>query len=129
MAKDPDSTRGKAQTIPSSASISSLLFRLFFFKKSPTPHPPYPVEPIFYTENSRNNLHINRLHFMTIYQSVTANRPFCPFLAPKIRSFRPKYSLFNHFSRPLSTRLARTQTLFQRDIFSGIRYDGLFWIC
>jgi hypothetical protein len=58
-------------------------------------------------------LNINYLHFQHIYQSVTANRPFCPLFGPKNRSFHPKYSLFIQFSQPLSTNRARTQTLFQ----------------
>ncbi|MGD0832110.1 MAG: hypothetical protein ABR907_14295, partial [Terracidiphilus sp.] len=64
-------------------------------------------------KNSRNMLYIISLHFRHIYQSVTANRPFCPLFSQKQRRFPPKYSPFRQFSQPLSTHLAPTQTLFQ----------------
>ncbi|MGD0832386.1 MAG: hypothetical protein ABR907_15740, partial [Terracidiphilus sp.] len=58
-------------------------------------------------------LYINSLYFQSIYQSVTANRPFCPLFSQKKRRLPPKFSPFRKFLRPLSTYLARTLTCFQ----------------
>jgi hypothetical protein len=55
------------------------------------------VAPVFCLNNSYNKLNISYLHFKHIYQSVTANRPFCPLFGPKKRSFHSKYSPFSQF--------------------------------
>jgi hypothetical protein len=97
MPENSFSTRKLAHPNPPSVPISSVKFRCLFSKKTGTPHPPYPVEPIFCVNNSSNKLNINDLNFLGIYQSVTANRPFCPLFSPKKRYFRPKYSLLTSF--------------------------------
>jgi hypothetical protein len=58
------------------------------------------VEPVFCIKNSSNKLNINDLHFQHVYQSVTANHPFCPLFGLKYRNSRPKRSLFRQFSQP-----------------------------
>ena len=113
MTKNSLSTRKLAQPNPPTTLVSSTQFRCFFSKKSSDPHPPYPVEPVFCIKNSSNKLNINDLHFQHVYQSVTANRPFCPLFGPKKRSFRLKYSLFSLLFATASIDFANTQTLFQ----------------
>ncbi|MGD0831922.1 MAG: hypothetical protein ABR907_13320, partial [Terracidiphilus sp.] len=100
--KNSFSTRALAHPVLPTTPISSTQFRCFFPKKPATPHPPYPVEPVFCANISSNNININSLHFKSIYQSVTENRPFCPLFSLKNRSFRPKYSHFHQFLQPLS---------------------------
>ncbi|MGD0831355.1 MAG: hypothetical protein ABR907_10455 [Terracidiphilus sp.] len=113
MAKNSFSSPCLIHPIRPTIPISSTQFRCFFSKKSATPHPPYPVEPVFCTKISSNKLNINGLHFNHVYQSVTANRPFCPLFGPKKRSFRLKYSLFSLLFATASIDFANTQTLFQ----------------
>ena len=101
MTKDSFSTRRLTHPISPTTPISSTQFRHFFSKKSTPPHPPYPVEPVFCAAISSNKLIINCLHFQHIYQSVTANHPFCPLFDLKKRRFRPKPSPFRQFSQPI----------------------------
>ncbi|MGD0832617.1 MAG: hypothetical protein ABR907_16920, partial [Terracidiphilus sp.] len=109
--KNSFSTRALAHPVLPTTPISSTQFRCFFPKKPATPHPPYPAEPVFCANISVNNININSLHFKSIYQLVTANRPFCHFLASKIALSAQNIRIFISFAAT-STHLARTQTLF-----------------
>jgi hypothetical protein len=97
MIENAFSTRGLAHPIPPVIPISFTSFRLFFSKKTATPHPPYPVDPVFCPRFSSNKLNINCLHFQPIYQSVTANRQFCPLFDPKSALSVQNTSLFACF--------------------------------
>jgi hypothetical protein len=63
MTKNSFSTRGLADPITPTLPISSTRIRCFFAKKFGTPHPPYPVEPVFDPEISCNKPTINSLPF------------------------------------------------------------------
>ncbi|MGD0832290.1 MAG: hypothetical protein ABR907_15235, partial [Terracidiphilus sp.] len=119
MAENSFSTPSLAHPILPTIPISSAQFRCLFSKKTGTPHPPYPVEPTFFINNSNNNIHINDLHFKHIYQLVTVNRPFCPLFGPKKRRFRPKPSPFRQFSQPFLVDPEKVLFRHSQTVFGG----------